>query len=103
MPFVVQFRKNWYLPAPAVTPKSPVDFKLVSKHVSEWGAVKLSFEAKGKLEEVNLCGGMSYRAFRRLGKKVKMVQIKGDVLLIRFLFKRLCNKSFGDLLLTCSP
>lgn len=42
------FRKSWYLPAPAVSPKSALDFKLVSRDVSEWGAVKLSFEANGK-------------------------------------------------------
>ncbi|KAM9450553.1 endoplasmic reticulum metallopeptidase 1-like isoform 1-T1 [Clarias gariepinus] len=40
-------KQNSYLPAPAVSPKSPLEFKLVSKKLSEDGAVKLSFEAKG--------------------------------------------------------
>ncbi|KAB5549202.1 hypothetical protein PHYPO_G00064680 [Pangasianodon hypophthalmus] len=47
LPVKFLIKKNWYLPAPAVSPKSPLEFKLVSKHESEWGTVKLSFEAKG--------------------------------------------------------
>lgn len=47
LPVKFLIKKNWYLPAPAVSPKSPLEFKLLSKHVSEWGTVKLSFEAKG--------------------------------------------------------
>ncbi|KAF5894251.1 endoplasmic reticulum metallopeptidase 1, partial [Clarias magur] len=35
-----------YVPAPAVSPKSPLEFKLVSRNLED-GAVKLSFEAKG--------------------------------------------------------
>lgn len=71
--FFVCFRKSWYLPAPAVSPKAPLEFKLVSKHVSEWGTVKLSFEARGKMcpgcEEG--CGGVSHKGFSRLVLKTK--------------------------------
>ncbi|XP_076836618.1 endoplasmic reticulum metallopeptidase 1-like isoform X2 [Brachyhypopomus gauderio] len=41
------YRKGWYLPAPVVSPKSPLEFRLVSKQMTEWGTVKMSFEAKG--------------------------------------------------------
>ncbi|XP_053333817.1 endoplasmic reticulum metallopeptidase 1-like [Clarias gariepinus] len=47
LPVKFLIKKNWYLPAPAVSTNNPLEFKLLSKHVSEWGAVKLSFEAKG--------------------------------------------------------
>ncbi|KAM9450555.1 endoplasmic reticulum metallopeptidase 1-like isoform 1-T1 [Clarias gariepinus] len=40
-------KKSLYLPAPAVSPKSPLEFKLVSKNISTRGTVRLSFEAKG--------------------------------------------------------
>ncbi|XP_035377305.1 endoplasmic reticulum metallopeptidase 1-like isoform X2 [Electrophorus electricus] len=39
--------KSWYLPVPAASPKSPLEFRLVSKQVTEWGTIKMSFEAKG--------------------------------------------------------
>ncbi|TSK72062.1 Endoplasmic reticulum metallopeptidase 1 [Bagarius yarrelli] len=39
LPVKFLIKKNWYLPAPAVMPKSPLEFKLVSKHVSDWGNV----------------------------------------------------------------
>ncbi|XP_066502735.1 endoplasmic reticulum metallopeptidase 1 [Hoplias malabaricus] len=47
LPVKFLVKKNWYLPAPAVSPKSALEFKLVSKQETEWGAVKLSFEVKG--------------------------------------------------------
>ncbi|XP_046723668.1 endoplasmic reticulum metallopeptidase 1 [Silurus meridionalis] len=47
LPVKFLIKKSWYLPAPAVSPKSPLEFKLLSKHVSEWGSIKLSFEVKG--------------------------------------------------------
>ncbi|KAI4880633.1 hypothetical protein NFI96_002870 [Prochilodus magdalenae] len=50
LPVKFLVKKNWYLPAPTVSPKSQIEFRLVSKQVTEWGSVKLSFEAKGKFE-----------------------------------------------------
>ncbi|XP_035377303.1 endoplasmic reticulum metallopeptidase 1-like [Electrophorus electricus] len=47
LPVRFLIKKSWYLPAPAASPKSPLEFRLVSKQVTEWGTVKLSFEAKG--------------------------------------------------------
>ncbi|KAL7844964.1 hypothetical protein SRHO_G00235040 [Serrasalmus rhombeus] len=47
LPVKFLVKKNWYLPTPAVSPKSPLEFRLLSKQLTEWGAVKLSFEAKG--------------------------------------------------------
>uniref|UniRef100_W5LFU8 Endoplasmic reticulum metallopeptidase 1 n=1 Tax=Astyanax mexicanus TaxID=7994 RepID=W5LFU8_ASTMX len=47
LPVKFLVKKNWYMPAPTVSPKSPLEFTLVSKQVTEWGAVKLGFEAKG--------------------------------------------------------
>ncbi|XP_005803825.3 endoplasmic reticulum metallopeptidase 1 [Xiphophorus maculatus] len=40
-------RKNWYLPAPEVSPGSPVDFSLMSKEETSWGTVKMTFSVKG--------------------------------------------------------
>lgn len=43
------FRKNWYLPAPEVSPSSPVDFKLLSKEETSWGTIKMTFRVTGEL------------------------------------------------------
>ncbi|XP_071205956.1 endoplasmic reticulum metallopeptidase 1-like isoform X2 [Salvelinus alpinus] len=40
-------KNNWYLPAPEVFPKSPVEFQLLSKEETKWGTVKMTFEVKG--------------------------------------------------------
>ncbi|XP_061655219.1 endoplasmic reticulum metallopeptidase 1 [Phyllopteryx taeniolatus] len=40
-------KKSWYLPAPDVSPSSPVDFRLVSKEETAWGTVKMTFSVKG--------------------------------------------------------
>ncbi|XP_056444517.1 endoplasmic reticulum metallopeptidase 1 [Gadus chalcogrammus] len=40
-------KKNWYLPAPEVSPSIPVDFTLVSKEETVWGTVKLTFSVTG--------------------------------------------------------
>ncbi|XP_018540719.1 endoplasmic reticulum metallopeptidase 1 [Lates calcarifer] len=40
-------KKNWYLPAPEVSPSSPVEFSLLSKEETSWGTVKMTFSAKG--------------------------------------------------------
>ncbi|MEQ2239481.1 Endoplasmic reticulum metallopeptidase 1 [Ilyodon furcidens] len=40
-------RKNWYLPAPKVSPGSPVEFSLLSKEVTSWGTVKMTFSVNG--------------------------------------------------------
>nr|XP_061800741.1 endoplasmic reticulum metallopeptidase 1-like [Nerophis lumbriciformis] len=40
-------KKNWYLPAPHVSPSSPVDFRLVSKEETGWGTIKMTFSVKG--------------------------------------------------------
>lgn len=43
----VPFRKNWYLPAPEVSPSSPVEFRLLSKEETGWGTVKMTFRVTG--------------------------------------------------------
>uniref|UniRef100_A0A3B3D0G3 Endoplasmic reticulum metallopeptidase 1 n=1 Tax=Oryzias melastigma TaxID=30732 RepID=A0A3B3D0G3_ORYME len=40
-------RKNWYLPAPEVSPASPVEFSLLSREDTAWGTVKMTFTVKG--------------------------------------------------------
>uniref|UniRef100_A0A3P8WKL6 Endoplasmic reticulum metallopeptidase 1 n=1 Tax=Cynoglossus semilaevis TaxID=244447 RepID=A0A3P8WKL6_CYNSE len=40
-------KKNWYLPAPEVSPSLPVEFSLVSKEETRWGTIKMTFSAKG--------------------------------------------------------
>ncbi|XP_059500510.1 endoplasmic reticulum metallopeptidase 1 isoform X1 [Stegostoma tigrinum] len=40
-------RKNWYLPAAEISPKTPVDFKLISKYKMPSGSTKLNFEVTG--------------------------------------------------------
>uniref|UniRef100_A0A667YH94 Endoplasmic reticulum metallopeptidase 1-like C-terminal domain-containing protein n=1 Tax=Myripristis murdjan TaxID=586833 RepID=A0A667YH94_9TELE len=40
-------KKNWYLPAPDVSPSSPVEFSLLSKEETSWGTVKMTFHVKG--------------------------------------------------------
>ncbi|KAJ8401946.1 hypothetical protein AAFF_G00375270 [Aldrovandia affinis] len=47
LPVKFLVKKNWYLPAAEVTPKSPIEFKLLSKQETDWGTTKLSFEVKG--------------------------------------------------------
>lgn len=41
------FRKNWYLPAPEVSPSSPVEFNLLSKEETSWGTIKMTFRVTG--------------------------------------------------------
>lgn len=41
------FRKNWYLPAPEVSPSSPVEFSLLSQEETSWGTVKMTFRVTG--------------------------------------------------------
>ncbi|KAM5298948.1 endoplasmic reticulum metallopeptidase 1 isoform 2-T2 [Ctenodactylus gundi] len=40
-------RKNWYLPAPEVSPRNPAHFRLISKEQTPWDSIKLTFEAIG--------------------------------------------------------
>ncbi|XP_043090301.1 endoplasmic reticulum metallopeptidase 1 isoform X3 [Puntigrus tetrazona] len=47
LPVKFLVKKNWYLPAPPVAPRDPLEFKLLSRHENEWGSVKISFQAKG--------------------------------------------------------
>nr|XP_060618274.1 endoplasmic reticulum metallopeptidase 1 [Anolis sagrei ordinatus] len=47
LPVDYLLRKNWYLPAPAVAPKEPVHFQLLSKKQTPRGSTKLTFEASG--------------------------------------------------------
>ncbi|CDQ94297.1 unnamed protein product [Oncorhynchus mykiss] len=42
-------KNNWYLPAPEVFPKSPVEFQLLSKEETKWGTVRFTFEVKGEM------------------------------------------------------
>ncbi|KAK6315655.1 hypothetical protein J4Q44_G00131790 [Coregonus suidteri] len=47
-PWFKSVKDNWYLPAPEVFPKSPVEFQLLSKDkTTKWGTVKMTFEVKG--------------------------------------------------------
>ncbi|XP_056369194.1 endoplasmic reticulum metallopeptidase 1 [Oenanthe melanoleuca] len=47
LPVHFMFRKNWYLPAPEILPRSPIQFKLLSKQLMPWNSVRLSFEVSG--------------------------------------------------------
>ncbi|KAJ7335487.1 hypothetical protein JRQ81_013428 [Phrynocephalus forsythii] len=47
LPVDYVFRKNWYLPAPSVTPKQPVRFRLLSKEQMPWDSTRLIFEVSG--------------------------------------------------------
>ncbi|XP_053154804.1 endoplasmic reticulum metallopeptidase 1 isoform X2 [Hemicordylus capensis] len=47
LPVDYLFRKNWYLPAPMVTPKNPIHFQLFSKEQMPWDSIKLTFEISG--------------------------------------------------------
>lgn len=40
-------KKNWYLPAPEVSPTAPVEFGLLSREETGWGTVKMTFRVKG--------------------------------------------------------
>ncbi|CAO2585140.1 Endoplasmic reticulum metallopeptidase 1 [Lemmus lemmus] len=40
-------RKNWYLPAPEISPKNPAHFRLISKETTPWDSIKLTFEVTG--------------------------------------------------------
>uniref|UniRef100_A0A8C1KKX7 Endoplasmic reticulum metallopeptidase 1 n=1 Tax=Cyprinus carpio TaxID=7962 RepID=A0A8C1KKX7_CYPCA len=40
-------RKSWYLPAPEVSPKAPLEFQLLSRQETEGGTIKMTFEVKG--------------------------------------------------------
>ncbi|CAK6959507.1 endoplasmic reticulum metallopeptidase 1 isoform X2 [Scomber scombrus] len=41
-------KKNWYLPAPEVSPSSPLEFSLLSKEETSWGTIKMTFSVKGQ-------------------------------------------------------
>uniref|UniRef100_A0A8C5TKC5 Endoplasmic reticulum metallopeptidase 1 n=1 Tax=Malurus cyaneus samueli TaxID=2593467 RepID=A0A8C5TKC5_9PASS len=45
LPVHFMFRKNWYLHAPEILPRNPIQFKLLSKELMPWNSVRLSFEA----------------------------------------------------------
>ncbi|KAF3816001.1 hypothetical protein GH733_016106 [Mirounga leonina] len=47
LPVHFLIRKNWYLPAPEVSPGAPAHFRLVSKEQTPWDSVKLTFEVTG--------------------------------------------------------
>ncbi|XP_006004697.1 endoplasmic reticulum metallopeptidase 1 [Latimeria chalumnae] len=47
LPIHFLIRKNWYLPAPEVSPKTHVHFKLLSKEKTPWDTTKLTFEVTG--------------------------------------------------------
>uniref|UniRef100_H2UKM2 Endoplasmic reticulum metallopeptidase 1 n=1 Tax=Takifugu rubripes TaxID=31033 RepID=H2UKM2_TAKRU len=40
-------KKNWYLPAPEVSPSSPVEFSLLSQEETSWGTIKMTFRVTG--------------------------------------------------------
>uniref|UniRef100_A0A665VYG4 Endoplasmic reticulum metallopeptidase 1 n=1 Tax=Echeneis naucrates TaxID=173247 RepID=A0A665VYG4_ECHNA len=45
-------KKNWYLPAPEVSPSSPLEFRLLSKEETSWGTIKMAFSAKGQGHDI---------------------------------------------------
>uniref|UniRef100_A0AAZ3Q096 Endoplasmic reticulum metallopeptidase 1 n=1 Tax=Oncorhynchus tshawytscha TaxID=74940 RepID=A0AAZ3Q096_ONCTS len=47
LPVKFLVKKNWYLPAPEVFPRSPIEFQVLSKEQTKWGTVKITFEVKG--------------------------------------------------------
>ncbi|XP_054219842.1 endoplasmic reticulum metallopeptidase 1 isoform X6 [Homo sapiens] len=47
LPVHFLIRKNWYLPAPEVSPRNPPHFRLISKEQTPWDSIKLTFEATG--------------------------------------------------------
>ncbi|XP_069330294.1 endoplasmic reticulum metallopeptidase 1 isoform X2 [Eulemur rufifrons] len=47
LPVHFLIRKNWYLPAPEVSPRNPAHFRLISKEQTPWDSTKLTFEATG--------------------------------------------------------
>ncbi|ROL46785.1 Endoplasmic reticulum metallopeptidase 1 [Anabarilius grahami] len=47
LPVKFLVKKNWYLPAPEVSPEAPLEFRLLSRQETEWGSVKMTFEVKG--------------------------------------------------------
>ncbi|KAK5900966.1 hypothetical protein CgunFtcFv8_025883 [Champsocephalus gunnari] len=47
LPLKFLSKKNWYLPAPEVSPSSPVEFSLLSREETSWGTVKMTFSVKG--------------------------------------------------------
>ncbi|XP_052043476.1 endoplasmic reticulum metallopeptidase 1 isoform X2 [Apodemus sylvaticus] len=47
LPVHFLIRKNWYLPAPEISPRNPAHFRLVSKEKMPWDSVRLTFEAAG--------------------------------------------------------
>ncbi|XP_069889349.1 endoplasmic reticulum metallopeptidase 1 isoform X2 [Dipodomys merriami] len=47
LPVHFLIRKNWYLPAPEVSPRNPPHFRLISKEHTPWDSIKLTFEATG--------------------------------------------------------
>ncbi|XP_023577707.1 endoplasmic reticulum metallopeptidase 1 [Octodon degus] len=47
LPVHFLIRKNWYLPAPDVSPRNPAHFRLISKEQTPWDSIKLTFEATG--------------------------------------------------------
>ncbi|XP_042577106.1 endoplasmic reticulum metallopeptidase 1-like isoform X3 [Cyprinus carpio] len=47
LPYYGYTRKSWYLPAPEVSPKAPLEVQLLSRQETQWGTVKMSFEVKG--------------------------------------------------------
>ncbi|XP_038625855.1 endoplasmic reticulum metallopeptidase 1 [Tachyglossus aculeatus] len=47
LPVHFLIRRNWYLPAPEISPKNPTRFRLVSKEETPWDSAKLTFEVTG--------------------------------------------------------
>ncbi|XP_055470095.1 endoplasmic reticulum metallopeptidase 1 isoform X2 [Psammomys obesus] len=47
LPVHFLIRKNWYLPAPEISPRNPAHFRLLSKEKTPWESIKLTFEATG--------------------------------------------------------
>lgn len=47
LPVHFMFRKNWYLPASEIFPASPIHFKVLTKELTPWNSVRLSFEISG--------------------------------------------------------
>uniref|UniRef100_A0A674P9J2 Endoplasmic reticulum metallopeptidase 1 n=1 Tax=Takifugu rubripes TaxID=31033 RepID=A0A674P9J2_TAKRU len=72
-------KKNWYLPAPEVSPSSPVEFSLLSQEETSWGTIKMTFRKKLPEIFIGMCVLFS-RSYQDscLGRNVE-VQVPGMI------------------------
>ncbi|KAL1279150.1 hypothetical protein QQF64_025823 [Cirrhinus molitorella] len=46
-PYYSSLSESWYLPAPEVSPKAPLEIQLLSRLETKWKTIQMSFEVKG--------------------------------------------------------